>query len=439
MHLRIVYLIGMIFFPLQTLFQQQSTLSLKMTSIGTLKYMISDPHIKNHVNCSISSYPNPEYTCIFDFPCPNPTNCTYYELEFLPNIYEISLYGPSGGTTPIESSYYLNHLDELPNYVASPRDPDNNGSCLLTDDEVKRVGGTVICDTSILGRSVPGAGGYSKGKLRLQNQTKGFLHLGGRGFYETNTTKKSCRDDTTLCTDTSIFLPGGYNGGGRGFGSAYGISGAGATDLRMIKNDFFHRILVAGGGGSSDDIATQIVYSEDDGSGGAEGNEEAQSFWHNGIYQNDTLATQTSGYSFGNGQAPTFTSVDSCSDDAPGGSGGWFGSYASKSVSSGAGGGSSFALTNQTIFSKEMNFTVKDDLGEELDNQPYAFDNNSEYVLEEVEMRAGVWKGNGRAIIKFPIIGIGTNSFSSDFGEIFNPYEKPIYIIVFFGHFYIAL
>ena len=56
-----------------------------------------------------------------------------------------------------------------------------------------------------------------------------------------------------------------------------------------------------GGGGSDNQAPNDIFEGNDDGSGGAGGGLVSQGFWINGIYYNDYIATQTSGFSFGNG------------------------------------------------------------------------------------------------------------------------------------------
>ena len=62
--------------------------------------------------------------------------------------------------------------------------------------------------------------------------------------------------------------------------------GGGATDLRIKKNDLFHRIIVSGGGGGSDNYYSQTpVKSTDDGTGGAGGGKTAQGYWVSGVYQ----------------------------------------------------------------------------------------------------------------------------------------------------------
>ena len=71
-------------------------------------------------------------------------------------------------------------------------------------------------DSSVL-RDSYGLGGYTKGKIFLENYNKFFVYVGGKNA---------------------------YNGGGNGE-----AQGGGATDIRIESNNLYSRIIVAGGGG----------------------------------------------------------------------------------------------------------------------------------------------------------------------------------------------
>ena len=219
--------------------------------------------------------------------------------------------------------------------------------CISANDSAK-YGGNAVCRK---GNYSGGSGGYISGVLTLFDPTKCFVRVGGSGKY--------------LPSNSS----GGFNGGGASCsnGRDYAASGGGATDFRIGEDDLYHRILVAGGGGGTDNV---------NGNGGAGGYPEGQGFWIMGEY-NSTIATQTGGFSFGIGQSAL------SSEDVGGAGGGWFGGYASNNWYGGAGGGSSYALTKTSSIP-------------ELQDQKYAFDNNSPYTLDDINHANGIWEGNGK-------------------------------------------
>ena len=77
------------------------------------------------------------------------------------------------------------------------------------------------------------SGGYSEGIIRIRQRTQVYVFVGGKGV-----TKG----------------PGGYNGGGSitNASSEYGGSGGGATDIRLIGDTLYHRVIVAGGSGGTE-------------------------------------------------------------------------------------------------------------------------------------------------------------------------------------------
>ncbi len=104
-----------------------------------------------------------------------------------------------------------------------------------------------------------GKGAYTKGTINLKKNDKLYVYVGGQGT----------RSDT-----------GGYNGGGDLVTgqSAYGSSGGGATDFRIISGTCMNptslasRIMVAaGGGGANDRNAADSSYKYGSGNGGAGG------------------------------------------------------------------------------------------------------------------------------------------------------------------------
>ena len=88
--------------------------------------------------------------------------------------------------------------------------------------------------------SASGKGGYSRGLIKLEHETKLYIHVGGRG-------------KTVKGILLGIFVEGGYNGGGSCFATRVDPTGAGGggTDIRIETDSIFARVIVAGGGGGS--------------------------------------------------------------------------------------------------------------------------------------------------------------------------------------------
>lgn len=83
-----------------------------------------------------------------------------------------------------------------------------------------------------------GKGGYSKGILRINDRVKAYLYVGAEG---------------TATETTGVMTSLSFNGGGIGKCSTnYPItSGGGGTDIRLMRDSFYNRVIVAGGGGGS--------------------------------------------------------------------------------------------------------------------------------------------------------------------------------------------
>ena len=200
-----------------------------------------------------------------------------------------------------------------------------------------------------------GKGGYSEGVLgsAAAGQTL-YVYVGGKG------------PDATGLSTTGVTYQGGWNGGGaagnHNYSSAYQSgSGGGGTDIRMVGNTLYGRVIVAGGGAGT--AYTSTYY------GGAGGG-------ISGTYYNSTLSgqpgTQTAAgsgstggsYAFGtstgtnvNGQAGSFGQggqggYGTSSTGGGGGGGGWYGGGGGRSGSStvcyGGGGGSGYVYTSAT-------------------------------------------------------------------------------------------
>lgn len=176
-----------------------------------------------------------------------------------------------------------------------------------------------------------GKGGYSTGILTLADEaTEIFVYVGGQ-------------PDTVSTNRTTV--PGGFNGGGAGYNRyysstyTYGQGGGGATDIRILADTLYNRVIVAGGGGGSASVDAQTTKY----GGGTSG----------GSPQSGYGASQTAGGtngSFGVGGSAT-TGGSNYKYGSGGGGGGWYGGGACSSYSDSTnyrgynGGGSGFVWT----------------------------------------------------------------------------------------------
>ena len=174
-----------------------------------------------------------------------------------------------------------------------------------------------------------GFGGYSEGILTLTQATELFVVVGGVGGKGEENGGKS------------LGVGAGYNGGGYGSdcthkcGSSWG--GGGGTDIRIGSDSLYTRVIVAGGGGGPDNAGGAGTGGADDGSGGYGGGANGGRPTADGvIVTSKNVATQTSGYKFGQGES--FTG----NGDVGAGGGGWFGGFYGIHAQSGGFGGSGF-------------------------------------------------------------------------------------------------
>ena len=187
-----------------------------------------------------------------------------------------------------------------------------------------------------------GKGGYAVGTLELSNLIDVFLYAGGAGGYS---------------NDTGGDKAGGFNGGGYRYGYP---GGGGASDIRLVMDTLYARVIVAGGGGSDGKSsnaggAAGVSASSGYGSGGTMGNTTysgssvsttATQQSKTGLSSSDT--TKTYG-GFGFGGAGLYRS----SGYGGAGGGGWYGGQGTLPDTSvdddrGGGGGSSYVYTTST-------------------------------------------------------------------------------------------
>ena len=205
-------------------------------------------------------------------------------------------------------------------------------------------------------------------------------------------------------------IKGGYGGGSSAnFFSLTSLkngtgSGGGQSAVKFLENDLWHRVIVSGGGGGCDD-SFGTFGGDEDGSGGAGGNLTAQSWFQNGKLVSIYLATSSSGFTFGTGEAARYGASlnsnavkNSYHADNAGAGGGWFGGFASQAWNAGAGGGSSWALTYDAFIPSGL-IDAADEFYQGIKSKKYAFTKQSGYLFEEVENVPGIWNGNGRIII----------------------------------------
>ena len=170
---------------------------------------------------------------------------------------------------------------------------------------------------------VGGNGGYSKGTLTLTEDTTAYVYVGGYP----GTAKTA-----------------GFNGGS-GTGN-YGGGGGGASDIRIVTDSLYARVIVAGGGGGAG-------YSS--ATGGAGGGTSGVTGSGTGTYAHGGGGTQTSGGTSANtsGTGTFGTGGGSTSINGGGGGGGWYGGGHGQggSKDSAGGGGSGYVYTSSTAAS----------------------------------------------------------------------------------------
>ena len=208
------------------------------------------------------------------------------------------------------------------------------------------------------GRSVDGSfggfGGYSNGTLTLNEETVAFIYVGAHG----SSTKTGVSEKSQYS----------FNGGGFGINSERPenrktvSSGGGATDIRLVKDDLYHRVIVAGGGGGTS------YYDEvqSGGNGGGLWGLSGEIIDHNGGQEYSGKGGNQTGDSilFGYGENVT-------KDNGSGGGGGWFGGTSGYGYTNAGGGGSGY------VFSIE-NYKTGMDAGLQLSTQYLLTDANTQ-------------------------------------------------------------
>ena len=208
----------------------------------------------------------------------------------------------------------------------------SNSNCVPYEVELERGQYKIECWGASGGldyyKAGPSRGAYVSGILTLNKSTNFFLYIGGKG------------SDTDQLNGYSS---GGFNGGGSG--NNCGSGGGGGTDMRLTKDKFTSRIIVAGAGSGGERVSN--------GHGGTLSGIAGQ--YHNcsngehSLTQGSLPGTQTEGGrgggtdNYGYGSSGKFgVGGDGLSnvDSGPGGGGGYFGGGGTTWVCSGSGGSS---------------------------------------------------------------------------------------------------
>ena len=230
-----------------------------------------------------------------------------------------------------------------------------------------------------------GTGAYSTGVVYLERGNKLYINVGGTGTINTST------------SSSFSYLAGGYNGGGdstvggdpNGY-AAGGGSGGGATHiakvsclLSTLENNKDDIIIVAAGGGGADTNSydSSLSHSGTNGSG-------ISSYTIAGQKNSCTIATQTTGYSFG--QGGNYTSK---THGAGGGGGGFYGGGGGDMNGPGCGGSS--YIGNTLLLKKTMYCNNC------IESNSYITKTISTTCSEEAPTENCAKKGNGYARINY--------------------------------------
>jgi hypothetical protein len=165
-----------------------------------------------------------------------------------------------------------------------------------------------------------GLGGYSKGELTLSESTAAFVNVGQQG---------------------GSYSSYNCNGGGKGSDSSY-RSGGGGTDIRLISNSLYSRIIVAGGGGGAGDYSAEHG-GYGGGLNGKDGDND-ESAGRGASQDSETIGCVGGSTSCANG---IFGYGGNATSSGGGGGGGWFGGSSGSGTDAG-GGGSGYILTSSS-------------------------------------------------------------------------------------------
>jgi hypothetical protein len=204
----------------------------------------------------------------------------------------------------------------------------------VTSINIKAYGAQGGGNTSITG----GLGGYAEGQLTVSANQVLNIYVGGAGYQ----------------ASASNLTPGGWNGGGSGYGNAG--TGGGASDIRINGSALSNRVIVAGGGGGA-----TITFNSKGGAGGGDAGADGQAspgqqYSGKGGTQTAGGAGQTAytGTGSTSGSLGTGGSGGNANSAGGGGGGGYYGGGGGDAGGGGGGSGmvgknASFPMTNPVL------------------------------------------------------------------------------------------
>jgi hypothetical protein len=205
-----------------------------------------------------------------------------------------------------------------------------------------------------------GKGGYSSGILTLNETTLMYISVAEQGkTSSTNPTPSSFGGGGSIVSTNASYLGNGASGGG-------------ASDVRVLADNLYNRIVVGGGGGGANSYGNgSATYSADGGHGGG-ANGESGGTPTGTTYGPGYGGTQTAGGAIGTGATGSTPGTFGFGGDnttvlvGSGGGGGWYGGGSSY-AGGGAGGGSGYVLTATShkptgYFSQQANYQMGDPL-----------------------------------------------------------------------------
>jgi hypothetical protein len=192
------------------------------------------------------------------------------------------------------------------------------------------------------GSFLGGKGGYAAGTVYLTEGTTVYLKAGGKGRNAGNPASGAPSDS---------FNGGGLSNSSYNYTWGYSGEGGGASDVRVLSDNLYNRILVAGGGGGAGvydwgSSSSNVAHGGNGGGlAGAAGDYNGNVAGTGGTQ----ISAGTTDAAFGTGGS---TDVATNASAGAGGGGGWYGGGASARGNmvhtSGAGGGSGYVLTTDS-------------------------------------------------------------------------------------------
>ena len=230
-----------------------------------------------------------------------------------------------------ESSYLLNY-------------PCNNQSDCTPYKSILPKGLYILETWGAQGGLNGGKGGYSRGTLRISTPTTAYFYIGAEGTIEQELNKVTAE---------------AFNGGGRGSTAdaeavRWAGSGGGGTDIRVLNDSLFNRIIVAGGGGGA---TVAQGYDVTPGYGGGILGGDAPNGGIGGTQDSSPNPNKIRISEGKFGYGGSFPISSKIWDTTGGGGGGWYGGSSAKYGSAGGGAGGSGYVLHQNSHKPENYFS----------------------------------------------------------------------------------